>query len=282
MTMLMAFKSEGNATSDGRSASNARWEGRVGEHTAHSTHRNLRRAAITADPLLGILVHSAVAFEALVRIMAPEPDVAALAPVRAPRVADQVVLALSVVSAIANHDDGMIHSRVDAAPVEDALAVDGPVGGLDGRHHWALCREGSLQRHQLVHRQRRVARNPGARARGGPTSAVATRLIPPVVVRMEEAVLGDVLEGKLCGGAMAAPRPAAVPRILDAVHELLEGEGLHLVARDLRVHLQHAHRCHRPAGAAGPLVLQEGRRSRPAEALAPVRALGDGLLRPRL
>mmetsp|Transcript_105760 Transcript_105760/g.329652 ORF Transcript_105760/g.329652 Transcript_105760/m.329652 type:complete len:286 (-) Transcript_105760:86-943(-) len=253
----------------GRSDVYTRWVRRVGQHAAHTAHGDLTRVAIAANTGLVVSVHPAVSFEALVRVMARQPDVAILAPVRAPRVADQEILAVFGIGAVPKHQNRMVHGCVDAAAVEHSPLVEGPGSCVDRGHQRPLRRQRSEYRVELVHGQPHVAPDPGAWAHGrcGRPTGGAGR---GVVARAAQAVPGNVLEGELCRGAGAATGAATVPRVGHAVDELLVCLQLHAPARDLRVHLQSACRRHRPAGATPALIPQEVWRGRAVDVPAPV------------
>eukprot|EP00906_Rhabdomonas_costata_P019210 RCo028024 len=198
---------------------------------------------------------------------AAKADVALLAPFWAPTVADNPVVAMLGVRAIAHQLNHMIDDRVVlVAPIVDALLVMVPPRGINDYRDGAHLHKGLQKRLLLVCGQAENSRD-SSRDFGGSGTEVAClaaagiggirvgRLVGDATTRL------DMLEGHPRGSPTAAhPRAivAAAPGVVGAVQDLLHREFIEGARLDRPNALHSLNRRERPAAPAAALVLRWG------------------------
>mmetsp|Transcript_6121 Transcript_6121/g.16649 ORF Transcript_6121/g.16649 Transcript_6121/m.16649 type:complete len:210 (+) Transcript_6121:271-900(+) len=198
--------------------------------------------------------------------MALKPDEGTFAPILAPAVADEPVLAKLWVHAIAHEQHCMVHNGIPGTAIEHARVVGQPIRGIDGDNNRAVRCYRIEQWLEFVLWQAHKALNCGA---------LLCHTAPPgslVSTVVGQAVVADIREGQLRRGAHAAAVAAAMLGIRHTIHELLEGEPAGRASRQLRMRLQGAHCRNSPAGTAITLVAHESVGN--VELRAPVCRLG--------
>ena len=246
------------------------------KHAALAARLHGGGAALAAGTILGGRVGAADGGG-----LAEEADVAILAEVGGPRVADEpIVLLEAVVGAVADELDNVVDVDilVIGAAVEDAALVEGPLRGVNIDGEGAGGDKG-LHRGVAavaldVHNVREVS--DGAGIAGGAADAGVAIVASVGVLELlgDAAIVNDVLEGKVSGGALAAAGAAAVIGVGGAGGELLGGHVEELASANGEGGLEGRGRGEGPAGAAAPLIL-DGRDDL-RDGAAPVDAVGEG------
>mmetsp|Transcript_65772 Transcript_65772/g.140721 ORF Transcript_65772/g.140721 Transcript_65772/m.140721 type:complete len:241 (+) Transcript_65772:150-872(+) len=172
--------------------------GGVIENAARPADGDLAGAAIATYTLLRLVVNAAVL---LLMIEALHAEEAAFAPLVAPRVADQPVLVLPLLSE-AESCDRMVHDAIPGASVVDTLIVVVQTFRHDRHGYGALLNERLHEWLFLVHRQRLEAHEAEDSARMCDVhTTVAFRLHLKIALRARSG-LGQVRHGMLIAEAM--------------------------------------------------------------------------------